>query len=68
VDIENAVLTICGQFSISGNRCKILKDFNSFADTELLEILLHVSTTWLSLLPCIESNGLGFRIRVRLGV
>jgi len=32
-----------------------LKDLNSFADTELLDILHHVYTRWFSLPPCIES-------------
>jgi len=68
VNIENAVLKICGHFSIPGNRRETLKDFNSFADTELLEILRHVSARWLSLLPSIESNWLGFRIRVRFTI
>jgi len=54
MDFENTVLKIYCRFSISANRHETLKDFNSFADAELLEILHHVSTRWLSLPPFIE--------------
>jgi len=56
VDIANAVLKICGHFSMSKNRRETFKDFNSVADTELPQILRYVSARWLSLLRCIEST------------
>ena len=55
VDINNVVLKIYGHFSIAAKRRAILKDFDSFTATEILEILHHLSTRWLSLLPCTDS-------------
>jgi len=54
-DKENAVSKLNGHFSILANRRETLKDFDSFADTEILEILHDVPTRWLSLLPFTES-------------
>ena len=51
-DKENAVSKLHGHFSILANRRETLKDFDSFADTEILH---DVPTRWLSLLPCTES-------------
>lgn len=47
-------MKIYGHFSISAKRREELKDFHSFVDIEYREILRHVSTRWLSLLPCID--------------
>ena len=53
VDIENIVLKIFSQFSMSAKRWKTLKEFHIFVETEFHKILRHVSTRWLSLHPCI---------------
>ena len=53
VDIENIVLKIFSQFSMSAKRWKTLKEFHIFVETEFDKILRHVSTRWLSLHPCI---------------
>jgi hypothetical protein len=53
-DIENFVLKTFGHFSVSAKRRNSLKEIHEFCDNEFQEILRHIPTRWLSLLPCID--------------
>lgn len=53
-DIENLVLKLYSHFSISAKRRESLKDCFEFNESQYQELLRHVTTRWLSLLPCIE--------------
>lgn len=54
IDVENLILKIYAHFSISAKRREELKDFHNFVDNDYHEIIRHVTTRWLSLLPCID--------------
>ena len=49
LDVENLVLKIYAEFSISSKRIKELKDFFDFLELEYDNIIRHVITRWLSL-------------------
>lgn len=54
VDVENAVLKVYSHFSISASRTAQLKEFCEFVEVEECNLLRHVVTRWLSLLPSID--------------
>ena len=54
VDIENVVLKVYSHFSISASRTAQLKEFCEFVEVEECNLLRHVVTRWLSLLPSID--------------
>ena len=54
VDVENAVLKVYSHFSISASRTAQLKEFCEFVEVEECNLLRHVVTSWLSLLPSID--------------
>ena len=53
-DVESLVLKIYSEFSSSAKRKEELKDFFTFTQLNYSELLRHVPTRWLSLLPAIE--------------
>jgi hypothetical protein len=53
-DIENFLMKTFGHFSVSAKRRQSLIEVYEFCDFEFKEILRHVPTRWLSLLPCID--------------
>lgn len=54
IDIEGVILKFYSHFSVSAKRRDELKEFHNFVDIEFGELLRHVVTRWLSLLPCIN--------------
>lgn len=54
IDIEGVILKFYSHFSVSAKRRDELKEFHNFVDIEFSELLRHVVTRWLSLLPCIN--------------
>ncbi|KAJ4926924.1 hypothetical protein JOQ06_014666 [Pogonophryne albipinna] len=54
IDIENVVLKVYSHFSISASRTAQLKEFCEFVEVEECNLLRHVVTRWLSLLPSID--------------
>lgn len=54
VDIESIVLKMYSEFSSSALKTKKLKDCFEFAQIEYKELLRHISTRWLSLMPAID--------------
>jgi len=53
-DVENAVLKVYSHFSMSASRTAQLKEFCEFVEVEECNLLRHVVTRWLSLLPSID--------------
>uniref|UniRef100_A0A8C1YIY5 HAT C-terminal dimerisation domain-containing protein n=1 Tax=Cyprinus carpio TaxID=7962 RepID=A0A8C1YIY5_CYPCA len=53
-DVEAFVLKVYSEFSCSAKKVELLKDFCEFTNTKYREILRHVPTCWLSLLPAIQ--------------
>ena len=53
-DVENLILKIYAHFCISAKRVESLKSCYEYSDNEYQEILRHVPTRWLSLLPAIK--------------
>ena len=51
---HNVVLKIYSNFQMSAKRTSTLKEFCEFVDADECNILRHVVTRWLSLLPVIE--------------
>ena len=54
IDVENIVLKVYSHFSISASRTQQLKEFCEFVETDTCNLLRHVVTRWLSLLPSID--------------
>lgn len=54
VDVENVVLKVCSHFSISASRTALLKEFCEFVEVDECDLLRHVVTRWLSLLPSLD--------------
>ena len=54
IDVENIILKIYSHFSNAAKRREKLVEFCNFAEIEFKEILRHVTTRWLSLLPAID--------------
>ncbi|KAH9628547.1 hypothetical protein HF086_001154 [Spodoptera exigua] len=54
VDIESIVIKIYNEFSSSALKTKKLKECCEFSQIEYKELLRHVPTRWLSLLPAID--------------
>lgn len=53
-DVENAVLKVYSHFSVSASRTAQLKEFCEFVEAEECNLLRHIVTRWLSLLPSID--------------
>lgn len=54
-DVEAFVLKVYSEFSCSAKKVELLKDLNcEFTNTKYKDILRHVPTRWLSLLPEIQ--------------
>jgi hypothetical protein len=53
-DMELLVLKVFSEFSAYAKRTKELKSFFDFVNQEYKEVLRHVATRWLSLLPALE--------------
>lgn len=53
-DIENLVLKLYGHFSVSAKRRDMLEECFEFNESEYQGLLHHVTTRWLTLLPCVE--------------
>ncbi|KAG9278210.1 hypothetical protein AMEX_G6034 [Astyanax mexicanus] len=53
-DVEAFVLKVYSEFSCSAKKVEVLKEFCEFTSTKYREILRHVPTRWLSLLPAIQ--------------
>lgn len=53
-DVENAVLKVYSDFSMSASRTERLKEFCEFVEVEECNLLRHVITRWLSLLQSID--------------
>ena len=54
VDVENAVLKVYSHFSVSATRTAQLQEFCEFLEVSECNLLRHVVTRWLSLLPAID--------------
>uniref|UniRef100_H3AKE4 DUF659 domain-containing protein n=1 Tax=Latimeria chalumnae TaxID=7897 RepID=H3AKE4_LATCH len=54
VDVENVILKAYSHFSVSAMRTEQLKEFCDFVEVEECNLLSHVVTRWLSLLPAID--------------
>ena len=54
VDVENALLKVYSHVSISTSRTAQFKEFCEFVEMEECNLLRHVVTRWLSLLPSID--------------
>uniref|UniRef100_A0A8C6NU33 Uncharacterized protein n=1 Tax=Nothobranchius furzeri TaxID=105023 RepID=A0A8C6NU33_NOTFU len=54
LDIENTVLKVYSHFSISASRTAQLREFCEFVEVDGCNLLRHVVTRWLSLLPSID--------------
>lgn len=54
IDIESIVIKIFNEFSSSTKKTTELKDFFEWTETEWNEMLRHIPTRWLTLLPAIE--------------
>jgi len=54
IDVENLILKMYSHFSISAKRRETLKEFHTFVEIEWKELIRHVGTRWLSLLPCVD--------------
>ncbi|XP_078070941.1 uncharacterized protein LOC144495022 [Mustelus asterias] len=54
LDVENTVLKVYNHFSISAKRTAQLKEFCEFVDVDNCNLLRHVVTRWLSVLPSID--------------
>lgn len=54
VDVENVVLKVYSHFSISTSRTAQLKEFCEFLEVSDCNLLRHVVTRWLSLLPSVD--------------
>ena len=53
-DVENVVLKIYSHFLMLAKRTSTLKEFCEFVDANECNILRHIVTRWLSLLPAIK--------------
>lgn len=54
VDVENVVLKIYSHFSTSATRTAHLQEFCEFLEMDQCNIVRHVMTRWLSLLPSVD--------------
>lgn len=54
IDVENIVLKVYSHFSTSASRTAQLQEFCEFVEIDNCNLLRHVVTRWLSLLPAIE--------------
>lgn len=54
IDIESIIIKIYNEFSSSTKKTTELKEFFEWTETEWSEMLRHVPTRWLTLLPAIE--------------
>uniref|UniRef100_A0A8C6M4A3 HAT C-terminal dimerisation domain-containing protein n=1 Tax=Nothobranchius furzeri TaxID=105023 RepID=A0A8C6M4A3_NOTFU len=54
LDIENIVLKVYSHFSFSASRTAQLREFCEFVEVDGSNLLRHVVTRWLSLLPSID--------------
>uniref|UniRef100_A0A8C5GAZ7 Uncharacterized protein n=1 Tax=Gouania willdenowi TaxID=441366 RepID=A0A8C5GAZ7_GOUWI len=54
LDIENVVLKVYSHFSISASRTAQQREFCEFVEVDECNLLRHVITRWLSLLPSID--------------
>lgn len=54
IDIESIVLKTYNEFSSHSKRLETLKEFYNFCDVEYSNLLHHVPTRWLSLLPAVD--------------
>ncbi|XP_064418172.1 uncharacterized protein LOC135358689 [Latimeria chalumnae] len=54
IDVENVILKTYSHFSVSAMRTEQLKEFCDFVEVEECNLLRHVVTRWLSLLPAIN--------------
>ena len=53
-DVESFVIKTYNSFASSAKKSEVLRDFCNFLDMEYKELLRHVPTRWLSLLPAID--------------
>jgi hypothetical protein len=60
VDIEAIILRTYSEFSSHSKRLEVLKEFYFFCDMEFAELLRHVPTRWLTLLPASEKLYVNF--------
>lgn len=54
IDAENIILKVYAHFSIFARRTEQLKEFYDFVEVEECNLLRHVVSRWLSLLPSID--------------
>uniref|UniRef100_H3A010 DUF4371 domain-containing protein n=1 Tax=Latimeria chalumnae TaxID=7897 RepID=H3A010_LATCH len=54
IDVENVILKAYSHFSVSAMRTEQLKEFCDFVEVEEFNLLRHIVTRWLSLLPAIN--------------
>ena len=52
--MESFVIKTYNSFASSAKKSEVLRDFCNFLDMEYKELLRHVPTRWLSLLPAIN--------------